>query len=278
MVSSVSDVANRTQRQISAAIAVGSELEGVLSSIARAAAHLCRAPMATIALLTDSPDVLEVVGTFGIRAPLRGVRIPVASSLNGLVIGTGRGVRSTDVLRDRRSVVREVPQMTGARGALAVPLRNREGPFGTLGVAKRMVWHFSDRDAMLLTQLADSASIAIQNAQLREQLRGTARDSPEPVAAGRNAALTPQPMLLPTELHRHAMPSDSGRLSPRQREIITLVATGKTYKEIASILSISGRTVEHHLERLKLRFHQPRIAALVGYMITQGLTPFGSEG
>ncbi len=61
---------------------------------------------------------------------------------------------------------------------------------------------------------------------------------------------------------------------PRERDIIKLGASGKTFKEIASSLGISGRTVEHYLERLKLRFHQPRRAELVGYTLTHGVTLF----
>jgi DNA-binding CsgD family transcriptional regulator len=278
MVSSVTDVASRTQRQITAAIAVGNELEGVLSSIARAAAHLCQAPMATIALLTDSQHELEVVGTFGIRPSIVGTRSPVRLSFNGLVITAGRAVHSTDVLRDPPPMVRILPPMTGARGVFAVPLRDPRGPFGTLSVAKRVCWQFSGHNEAVLTQLADSASIAVQNAQLREQLHRTARHWTPLGPTVRSVDFAKPSMQLPSRLDHAPAHRDSCHLSPRQREIITLVATGKTYKEIASILSISGRTVEHHLERLKLRFHQPRIAALVGYMITQGLTSFAPEG
>lgn len=278
MASLISQSEVRAQRQITTAIAVGAPLETLLSSVARAAARLCHSDMASIALLTDSRDELQIAAVHGTGAPILGACLPLVGSLHGLVITAGRSIRSVDVLRDPRATARTLPLITGARGVLGVPLRNREGPFGTLGVARHTPWRFTNHDAALLTQLADSASIAIQTAQLRDQLHSTARHSTEPKAAGRSAALTLQSMLLPTELQRHPMPSDSGRLSPRQREIITLVAAGKTYKEIASILSISGRTVEHHLERLKLRFHQPRLAALVGYMITQGLTLFGADG
>ncbi len=269
MALSVNRTASQTQQRITAAIAVGSELESVLSSVVRAAARLCHAPMAMIALLTDRPGELEVVGTFGIRAPLRGVRLPVALSLNGLDWNR-RSVRSTDVLGDRRPVLRRIPQMTGARGALAVPLRGREGVFGTLGVAKRIPWDFTDRDAMLLRQLADSASIAIQNAQLREQLRGPPFPSTAPDGEASRAVRRAQSIAQSVAVGRRPTPTAGCHLSPREREIITLVAGGKTFKEIGSILGISGRTVEHYLERVKARFHQPRLVALVGYVLTRG--------
>ncbi len=271
MTSLVSQSEVRAQRQITTAIAVGASPETLLSCIARAAARLCHSDMATIALLTDSRDELQIVAVHGTGAPIVGTCLPLDGSLNGLVITAGRSVRSVGVPRDARAMVRTIPLMTGARGVLAVPLRNREGAFGTLGVARRTPWRFSNHDAALLTQLADTASIAIQNAQLREQLRGTARHSTESGAAVTGAALTAQSIPQSAEVGRQLSPIDGCHLSPREREIIKLVASGKTFKEIASILGISGRTVEHYLERLKLRFHQRRLAALVGHMLTHGV-------
>jgi DNA-binding NarL/FixJ family response regulator len=64
----------------------------------------------------------------------------------------------------------------------------------------------------------------------------------------------------------------SKRISPRQREILQLLAGGKSTKEIASILNISARTVEFHkykmMEQLKIRTS----AELVQYAVKHGLT------
>jgi response regulator RpfG family c-di-GMP phosphodiesterase len=45
---------------------------------------------------------------------------------------------------------------------------------------------------------------------------------------------------------RAAKVNDAGALSPRELEVLRLVATGRTNKEIASALGISARTVQHH--------------------------------
>ena len=42
-------------------------------------------------------------------------------------------------------------------------------------------------------------------------------------------------------------------LSPRQREILSLIARGKRDKDIAFRLEISERTVAHHIERTLIR-------------------------
>ncbi len=56
-------------------------------------------------------------------------------------------------------------------------------------------------------------------------------------------------------------------LSPREREILRLVAEGKANKEISSILAISIRTVETYRSRLVLKLQAPSIAHLVQYAI-----------
>ena len=44
-------------------------------------------------------------------------------------------------------------------------------------------------------------------------------------------------------------------LTPREREVLTLLAEGHTSREIGSILEISARTVEHHRARLMSKLH-----------------------
>jgi DNA-binding CsgD family transcriptional regulator len=257
MPSSVSETDMRVQGRITAAIAASTALDTVLAQVLRAAARLCHAPMAMITLLSPERTELEIVGVFGTRAPVVGARLPVAASLNGLVINTNQSVRSTNVRRDPRAVVHYVPQLTGAKGVLFVPLRGQNGPFGTLGVAKRVAWRFSRRDETQLGQLADSASIAIQNAQLRSQLQRLPPPSqPRKADDGDSAAAAP---VAPEPPAYH--------VSPREREILDLVMAGKSCKEVALTLHISDRTVQHYVERLKLRFRQPRLPALISYVL-----------
>ena len=60
-------------------------------------------------------------------------------------------------------------------------------------------------------------------------------------------------------------------LTPRQREILQLVAEGKTTREIASILSISAKTVETHRAQLMERLEIHDLPGLVRYAIRVGL-------
>ena len=56
-------------------------------------------------------------------------------------------------------------------------------------------------------------------------------------------------------------------LSPREREVVRLVAEGKSNKEISSLLAISVRTVETYRARLMLKLNATSIAQLVHYAI-----------
>jgi DNA-binding NarL/FixJ family response regulator len=60
-------------------------------------------------------------------------------------------------------------------------------------------------------------------------------------------------------------------LTPREREVLQLLAEGKVMKEVASILEISPRTVEFHKYRIMELLGLKTSAELVQYAITHGL-------
>jgi two-component system response regulator NreC len=67
-------------------------------------------------------------------------------------------------------------------------------------------------------------------------------------------------------------PPEAPRLTPREREVIQLIAEGYTNLQIAQALHISVKTVETHRQHImdKLNIHD--IAGLVKYAIRHGLT------
>lgn len=62
-------------------------------------------------------------------------------------------------------------------------------------------------------------------------------------------------------------------LTPRQREILQLLAEGQNTKQIALSLNISAKTVETHRAQLMNRLQIHNIAGLVRYAIRSGLIP-----
>jgi two-component system, NarL family, response regulator NreC len=60
-------------------------------------------------------------------------------------------------------------------------------------------------------------------------------------------------------------------LSPREREVLQLVAEGKTTKEIARVLGVSIKTAENHRSRILAKLDIHETAGLVRYAIRRGL-------
>jgi DNA-binding NarL/FixJ family response regulator len=63
----------------------------------------------------------------------------------------------------------------------------------------------------------------------------------------------------------------ASRLTPRQREVLQLVAEGKSTKEISACLNISPKTVEFHRTSLMDELGLRTIADLTRYAIARGL-------
>lgn len=63
----------------------------------------------------------------------------------------------------------------------------------------------------------------------------------------------------------------SSTLTPRQREVLQLVAEGRSVKEIAAILKVSAKTVEFHKSALMERLDIHTTAELTRYAIGHGL-------
>jgi len=63
-----------------------------------------------------------------------------------------------------------------------------------------------------------------------------------------------------------------GSLSPRESEVLQLIATGRSTKQIAAALSISVKTADFHRTRLMKKLNIHETAGLVRYAIRRGLT------
>lgn len=66
-------------------------------------------------------------------------------------------------------------------------------------------------------------------------------------------------------------PSGTHVLTTRQREILQLLAEGRTAKETANLLNISSRTVEFHKSQILTRLNLHSTADLIKYALTHGI-------
>ncbi len=62
-------------------------------------------------------------------------------------------------------------------------------------------------------------------------------------------------------------------LTSRERQVLQLIAEGKTTKEVASLLGVSVKTAESHRMRIMSKLDIHETAGLVRYAIRQGLLP-----
>jgi DNA-binding NarL/FixJ family response regulator len=60
-------------------------------------------------------------------------------------------------------------------------------------------------------------------------------------------------------------------LSPRERQVLQLVAEGKTTKEVASLLGVGVKTAESHRGRIMAKLNIHETAGLVRYAIREGI-------
>ncbi len=70
-------------------------------------------------------------------------------------------------------------------------------------------------------------------------------------------------------------PPEPGSLTPRQRQVLRLIAEGKTTKAIARLLGLSVKTVETHRAQLMDRLDIHDVAGLVRHAIRIGLVEAG---
>ena len=68
------------------------------------------------------------------------------------------------------------------------------------------------------------------------------------------------------------MTSPREPLTTREREIIKLIAEGKSSKEVAELLFISSRTVQHHRANIMRKLNLKKTADLVKYALQKGYT------
>jgi len=62
------------------------------------------------------------------------------------------------------------------------------------------------------------------------------------------------------------------KLTSRERQVVQLVAEGKTVKEIARILHISSKTADANRRQIMSKLNMSSVAELTKYAVREGLT------
>lgn len=122
---------------------------------------------------------------------------------------------------------------------------------------------------VLLTMHKDAVNVRLA---LESKVEGYVLkdDAFEQLAAAVAAVARGERFYSPVALVGLAPEEAEGVLTPREREVVALVAVGRTTRQIAAALGISTKTVETHRQRVmqKLGFH--KAAEIVQYAIKMG--------
>jgi DNA-binding NarL/FixJ family response regulator len=129
---------------------------------------------------------------------------------------------------------------------------------------------------VLLTMHAEEQYVA---AAMRAGVRGfllksqAAQDltrALEEIARG-GIYLSPRVSQVVVEASVGRRPIDADPLTPREREILQLIAEGKATKQVAATLGISVKTAESHRSRIMRKLDVHEVTGLVRYAIRQGM-------
>src|SRR5271170_4646452 len=150
------------------------DLQTVLQTVVTTAIRLCRADSATIyrneggeyrwaAGHMLSPEYEEIERAVRIR--------PGTGTLVGRATMEGRTVQILDAWTDPLYQAKDDARVGGVHTMIGVPLLRENAPIGVIGLARRRVEAFTEREIALVTTVADQAVIAIENARLIDELR-----------------------------------------------------------------------------------------------------------
>jgi signal transduction histidine kinase len=110
----------------------------------------------------------------------RNVRIrPSTGTVVGRAALEGTTVQILDAWTDPLYEAKDDARVGGVHTMIGVPLLREGAPIGVIGLARRRVEAFSEREIQLVTTFADQAVIAIENARLLGELRKRTDDLQE---------------------------------------------------------------------------------------------------
>lgn len=147
--------------------------EYVFQQVLESAIDILDSEAASIMLLDKKgEELIFTVAAGETSAPLKDLRIPVAKGIAGQVVREGRPVIVPNTAQNPLFYP-AIDRVTGftTRSILAVPLQVKDRIIGVIEALNKREGFFELTDQELLTSMAQSAAIAIENAQLYNNLR-----------------------------------------------------------------------------------------------------------
>ena len=163
------------------------ELEPVFHALLENATRICEAKFGTLNLYDGS--VFEIASHYNVppafvETRLHNVIRPHPSSAHAKVVQTAQVVHIEDLTRttpyrEGDPAVTAIGDLGGARTIVIVPMIKDDRLVGTIVIYRQEVRPFTDKQVELLTNFADQAVIAIENARLLKELHQRTDDLSE---------------------------------------------------------------------------------------------------
>lgn len=145
-----------------------------------------------------------------------------------------------------------------------------------LNAAREIQQSFPKTKTILLTQhdekqyVSDALDAGVKGYVLKNQASSDLVQAMKQVSRGL-VYLSPGVSQAVIESYHSKSDKPGARLTLREKQVLQLIAEGKSTKDIASVLAISVKTAESHRTRLMQKLDIHETASLVRYAVRQGI-------
>ena len=160
--------------KISQALHQYSDLEGLLNYISDEIKQLLGTEVAVVLLLDDETNELYTIGSSyddeNIKIRVKEVRISLDQGVSGKVIKSGEPLIHYDTSNGREYRERDMKLGYTGKNMISVPLKVEGKIIGVLNAINKLEGRFVPKDMDLLTMLAGTVALSIENARVRDKL------------------------------------------------------------------------------------------------------------
>jgi len=145
-----------------------------------------------------------------------------------------------------------------------------------LNAARELTQSFPETKTILLTQhdedqyVSEALEAGVQGYVLKSQAASDLLQAIQQVSRGQ-VYLSPGVSRAVMDAYRNKSKKSGDRLTLRERQVLQLIAEGKSTKDIASLLGIGVKTAESHRTRLMQKLDIHETASLVLYAVRHGI-------